>query len=613
MAKTKKRNSNKDPFALARPLDLPDFYARLHQCIGGSGPEGIAWGGTPPAADDPEFRENYLWAEIASKYDPGGGNASLDQAAISQFRENEQTCNLYNSLLVSFEHRVQGLHQDYPDLTLASVLSTAALKIGSLLGRVDWEEIVRHVGFGPGATYSCPRDRAHIWDKIGNQPDCNAGAQALAEAYLASAPGWGRMVDKRHRLKGGISYTCLNRITTVPKDYKKNRVIAVEPVLSMFFQKGIGGVMRRRLKKVGIDLDDQGINQLGAFVGSISDELATIDLKAASDSIPHELVRQLLPPDWLDALEQLRSTAGVLRLSGSTEIVEFRKFSSMGNGYTFELESLIFWALSRAVLDLIDAKDRRLCVYGDDIIVPSVHADLVLAVLSACGFTPNAKKTHVHGPFRESCGKHYLRGADVTPFYIRRPIRTIEDLFLLHNNIVRWASSSFGLESTPGRDIRVKELCEWVRSHAPVRCRLRSIPDGYGDNAFIGDFDECVPKPFGWGQHRCSLHDRSLNKCSCPIGWEGWRATHWPQTIKRRMPKDWRAVIMASLFFKEGVADKPLFGPEKIPIEVMRTHDLLRSFELGEVDGEVCLVSFGRRKGKSLLISGGWKELGIWR
>lgn len=609
----KRKQESYDSFKLARPLDLPDFYARLHQCIGGDGPGGIAWGGTPPAVDDPLFRENYLWAEIASKYDPGGNSSHLDDAAIVQFRESEQTCGQYNQLLLNADYRAAGFHRDYPDLSLAAVLHTAAIKIESLLKVVDWDEVARNVGFGPGATFSHGREEAHIWDKIGDQPDCNANAQCLVEAYLQHAsPSWRRMITKRH---GGIAYTCLNRVTTVPKDYRKNRTIAIEPVLSMFFQKGLGGVIRQRLKTVGVNLDDQGINQLAAFQGSLNGDLATIDLKAASDTVSLVLVRQLLPPDWLSALEQLRSSTGVLRLAGSLEFIEYQKFSSMGNGYTFELESLIFWALMRATLDLIGAKDRRVCVYGDDIVVPVAHADLLIAVLQRAGFTPNAKKTHTAGPFRESCGKHYLNGCDVTPFYIRRPVDDVEELFLLHNNLMRWAGSIFNLESNPGRDIRVKELCEWVRSHAPVACRRQSIPDGYGDHAFIGDFDECAPAPYGWAKHGCSLKQRAENKCTCPIGWQGWRAKHHVRDLKLTVPSDWRALMIASTFYMEETpaSKQRRLTIQALPLECLKRFDLLRHFELGDAQGAIRDVRFGKRRIKSLLISGGWTELGIWR
>jgi hypothetical protein len=164
----------------------------------------------------------------------------------------------------------------------------------------------------------------------------------------------------------------------------------------------------------------------------------------------------------------------------------------MGNGFTFEVESLIFWAIASTVVQAVTGtryfRDHRVLVYGDDIIVPSCAYDQTLQALKVFGFIPNAEKSYGAGPFRESCGFHGFAGLDVTPFYIRRKISKLKDLFLLHNNLVRWGNRSLGY-----RDDRLRELLAWVRSHAPEEWRKPRICDGYGDGAFIGSFDEVNP------------------------------------------------------------------------------------------------------------------------
>ena len=198
----------------------------------------------------------------------------------------------------------------------------------------------------------------------------------------------------------------------------------------MYMQKAAGNFIRRRLRKrVGIDLNDQRVNQELARV-AWGRGLATIDLSSASDSISTQLVVRLLPVEWYAWLDGLRCK----RILIDDHWHEVEMFSSMGNGFTFELESLLFYALSVAS---VEAKRgircklshqrpterdgwRTVSVYGDDIIVHRSMYPVLRTVLSYVGFIVNAKKSHTSGPIRESCGKHFYRGLDVTPFYVRR-------------------------------------------------------------------------------------------------------------------------------------------------------------------------------------------------
>ena len=66
----------------------------------------------------------------------------------------------------------------------------------------------------------------------------------------------------------------------------------------------------------------------------------------------------------------------------------------MGNGYTFELETLIFYALIRAVV----GKESTASVYGDDLIYPSCHTREVRALLNFVGFATNEEKSFPVGP-----------------------------------------------------------------------------------------------------------------------------------------------------------------------------------------------------------------------
>jgi hypothetical protein len=302
-----------------------------------------------------------------------------------------------------------------------------------------------------------------------------------------------------------------NKVQCVPKNWKTDRTIAIEPTMNMYVQKGIGNVLRRRLKRVAVDLDDQTTNQRHALEGSILNDRATLDLSMASDTVSTEIVYQLLPPDWLSALEQCRSPMGVLP---SGKKIVYRKFSSMGNGYTFELESLIFWALAWAVTFLHDGDMSLLGVYGDDLVIDSNVADQLKDVLSYAGFTINDSKSFVKGPFRESCGKHYFNGIDVTPFYIKKPVDSLAELFKLHNRLYRWATRMGTSLSQSDKDVLSDALAS-IRQYAPASWRRPRIPDGMGDGAFIGTFDECQPS-------RLASVYRTRKGRYPYAGWEGW-------------------------------------------------------------------------------------------
>lgn len=229
-----------------------------------------------------------------------------------------------------------------------------------------------------------------------------------------------------------------NHVGCVPKDETKNRTIAYEPAWNMFFQLAVGTYLKQRLYDVaGVDLTNQLTNQELAMDGSMHGMLATIDFKNASNTMYFKTVANLLPPEWLDFLDSIRSREGFM--PDTQEWVTYEMFSSMGNGFTFELESLIFWAVAQATIRVTGSKGDA-SVFGDDLIVPSAVAETVIVNLNDCGFTVNADKTFLKGPFRESCGKHYYRGNDVSYFQIKEPVDSLPRAIWLVNRIRWWAS-----------------------------------------------------------------------------------------------------------------------------------------------------------------------------
>lgn len=353
----------------------------------------------PACFKSPEsFRDAYWLAECWSKFPFDLPGVDRTAAAMQSFEEAEQRCASANERLADLWNRP--IPERY-----RTILSEARRTLAHLFEGFTLDEISDRVGWGPGATTSLPRARSTHQNKW---VSCSHLTASCLPYYYAFQRWSGWIFDRPIVVAG-------NKVTTVPKNAKTDRTIAIEPDWNMFFQLGLGRTIRSRLqRRFGIlRKNSQQVNRLLARKGSEDGFLATVDLKGASDSVSLALVEALLPSDVLSVVLDLRSPFGELQ-DGST--VSYEKVSSMGNGFTFELETALFFAIAKAAAG-------HACVYGDDIVVPSSSVPLLVDVLAFCGFETNTKKTFSHGPFRESCGGHYFGGVDVTPFYVRDRLR----------------------------------------------------------------------------------------------------------------------------------------------------------------------------------------------
>jgi hypothetical protein len=384
------------------------------------------------------FKADYLVSSFYSKQVGLETGLDLEQEALRRFTASEDQCKESNLRLIANRREALG------PLLAQDVISTSRRKISRLLGDFDWSKLDPGYGWGPGATSDMRRSRAFVDSKLCELPiSVTSRALPFFKRVLSADLHWSACVlgVRPEDLQGpfrfldnvfNITEECI--IDTVPKNAKTHRVIAKEPRANGFLQKGAGSYLRRRLKRVGIDLDDQTHNQEGAR-RAYEDGLATLDLKAASDSMPIELVFELLPLDWAHALDRLRSHKALLP---SGETITLQKFSSMGNGFTFELETLVFWAIASSVRDLLSSEGRVL-VYGDDIIVPSAIADELVSQLAFIGFSVNKEKSFITGNFYESCGEHYFKGENVTPIYQKETITEEVQLLRCANRLIRYA------------------------------------------------------------------------------------------------------------------------------------------------------------------------------
>lgn len=426
----------------------------------------------------PDFAKDYLVISFLKKFK--GLNTGLDtrSAALSSWRAAESKC-----LVTNRRFRTSATHGEIP--WIESVFYRAQLKIADVLARLDVPSLLEGGRWGPGATFDLRR-RSGQDIKQSSPATVTSGCLRYAMHVIGHDPRWFESITGI-RPDGPVSplLSCFrvvsgNRFLTVPKNAKTDRCIAAEPTMNGFIQLGVGRYIRSRLERFGIRLDDQSVNQNLAR-SAWSDRLATLDLSAASDSISRELVMSLLPIDWACFLDDIRSKSSLV--DGDT--VPLSKFSSMGNGFTFELETLIFWALSGATLE--ERKFRNiLAVYGDDIIVPAEAYDDVVSVLQYAGFSVNPEKSFSDGPFYESCGKHYFQGVDVTPCFQKEELLELTEYFRTFNRLVRW---NYRMTGTWNSNFtrRVRRLIElYARQAYGPRSVNFAIPYGaVGDGGFL--------------------------------------------------------------------------------------------------------------------------------
>lgn len=450
---------------------------------------------------------DYLaWAQMMglfSKSSLKGRDDELREVAWKKFQAAERSCYRANKRLAYYYARPNRENPVY-----RVILARARELISKVLGtftETTLEHILNLSRPGSGSAIGV-RSREEIsWpDKFDRKTSLCVTPAALpyARLLLEESRAWVESASVDQTLRYCV--TPSNRLTFVRKDAKQDRTIAVEPHLNVLLQQGAARYMASRLKSHGVDISDQTRNQTLARIGSESwfrsDPLVTLDLSAASDSICISLVKRLLPSAWFGFLGDLRSESFVYK--GVTHT--YHKWSSMGNGYTFPLETLIFWSLAKACSSLC-VGENVISVYGDDIIIARSSAALLIEALKYCGFSTNVEKSFIFGPFRESCGADWWNGHRVTPVYLRgmQQLRPT-DIYRLVNTFPRgigeagitsvclnmlsrsqkvygppdpdntsghiWTSSVFGVISRRSRKIHAREY--WTATFVPSRKRV---------------------------------------------------------------------------------------------------------------------------------------------
>jgi hypothetical protein len=314
--------------------------------------------------------------------------------------------------------------------------------------------------------------------------------------YKYSFPAWGQRLETLfpytgygttpsewiigdEGLSSDIKFTELaSKLCAVPKTQKGPRLIAAEPTCHQWIQQGIRDFLYSTIRQSStplrhcLDFSNQTPSRQMALKASRYGNLATVDLKSASDRLGCALVQRVFRRNLplLGSMISSRTRFIVNKIGGRrTGLHKLRKFSTQGSALTFPVQSIVFSIICIGVGRFIhpnqsfEALARQVRVYGDDIIVPVLWEPQIEEILHLLGLRVNTTKTHVEGFFRESCGMDAYGGYDVTPAYIRcavdrsKPETVASSVAVANNFFLKglWHAAKFLDTTTMMRDMLI--------------------------------------------------------------------------------------------------------------------------------------------------------------
>lgn len=519
------------------------------------------------------FRRDYLAASLLSKNQFLDTKVDKERVAKDKFIANEARCGATNDRFRNLNEDPLFIQHQGP---CAKIIHRMGYWINKVVGKgPTYEDFFSLAAWGPGVTQSIKGSNTSAANKF------QAERTATSTLWAFVGPLW--KVNYPHWEIGDTDYSCADDIITVIKNAMTDRTIGVGPGLNVWHQKAQGLWLRGRLKKVaGIDLNKgQEVHAELARIYSITGEGATMDFSSASDLIAYLVVKF-----FLDTSEGARRFFKLLevcrvpcyKLDG--QLKPYEKFSGMGNGYTFELETLIFWAMARACADVAGcSEDAVVSVYGDDVILPTEAVELFRMASDVFGFKLNSEKSFSSGHFRESCGAHFFAGLDCKPIYMKEPLKNGKETITFANQIRLAAHRFTGGVACDNRfasvwDYVSQTVPEYLRVGAPLNSRVipsvrtpcvepsyhliggiawpttkhvRETFMPYTDGALIMNFDEARPRMardfvykakeqritneiFYWYTSDGLSLERGWDSKTCNLsarGWEGWIVTHF--------------------------------------------------------------------------------------
>lgn len=348
---------------------------------------------------------HYQLASLWQRYrfsDEPLNDKQLDEVTMEKFRNNLD--------------RVAAITLDHP--LVSSVLRKAREICCRIVGDFSEDDLNKVCKFGSRSTVGNPLAKAYLDLKLAG-PITGSCSQLnwFYGEYLKSDLLLLEIIEKSEIQK--VEYL---KVVPVPKSWKIKRSILANTLIGNFHSAGLGQLLVDALKSEGLDIRRlQEVHRRLVKLLSVTRTHATGDLSLASDSIIRLLVKALLPNTWVEAMDI--DHFPLIDVDG--KVMKNPCYCTMGIGFTFPLQTLIFYSLLSAIKELAGCTKGFISVYGDDLIYPRSlhrHVEIIFPLL---GFILNKDKTYAEEYFRESCGADFYRGVDVRPF---KPMATCERL-----------------------------------------------------------------------------------------------------------------------------------------------------------------------------------------
>jgi hypothetical protein len=446
------------------------------------------WNGLPmqyPEANPSQVAMSSLAKSLLKKFHNDQTDKRRDDLALALFIECNERCRSYPGV------QPRRLDEEYiigeMKTWLWNFFNPATSYDNGISSRepflLNLSDIATHFGFGAGSNIGASDTDFYSKLVLSSMSHTDPSLPILFRHAISIDKLWADLEFNRSA-RYGYEIVRGNRLSFVPKSKDISRTICTEPLLNMLFQKGIAGVLNGRLAEVtGIDFTLQPDRNIAlARAGSEDGRYGTIDLSSASDTVSLTLLRDLLPREPLNWLLRCRSPLTVLP---NGEELELHMISSMGNGFTFPLQTIIFTALVLAVYKIYGIKVERprhskyigsgsvgnFAVFGDDIVVERRVYDTVVRMLGLLGFTVNENKSFNQGHFRESCGADFWSGYNVRGVYIKT-LRDDMDSYSAINRLNRWSAR---------HGILLRRAVSYLRAG----CRFIGVPYDEADDAGI--------------------------------------------------------------------------------------------------------------------------------
>lgn len=405
----------------------------------------------PPDSSVEQYAAAALRRSLLRKWEVTSDAA--DSAALLKFLEADNRCERWELALEStVDEQLWG--------NLRCEIDRFFFKGPDLLFS-SYYDLLRSGEVGPGSAIGARGES--LYAKLFASPltVTSASLYAMYRDYVQWHYDWGVGEYQRNSVFGSCVIARGSRVTFVPKNVDISRLICVEPSLNMFVQKGLSAIFENRMRELwSVDHALQPtFNRELAWEGSLTGGFATIDLESASDSVSLNLLRALLPEYVFETLVETRSPEVFLPGLGWRKL---NMVSTMGNGWTFSLQSILFSCIVRAAyksvhLDLVENSrfgHGNWAVFGDDLIVDSRAVRAVMRLLHLTGFRVNSSKSFFEGPFRESCGCDFYKGHNVRGVYIKRLDRQ-QDFVIAINLLNEWSARTA---------IPLRNCVSWLKS-----------------------------------------------------------------------------------------------------------------------------------------------------